>query len=244
MMQSRIDPFAELESAARALGKNLPLAIIPAVGSLIIVAVCSLTAVGGGLWAMGAAAFGNWAALLAALGAMALGVLLTVVVAVIVGLLASAAAAAGAQSVWQSHPPDLGADVGKAVSRMGDLLAAGFLITLIAIAISWTIVGPVILSFFMLYVIPAIVVGGEGGIAAMGTSWRLATQQVGYTFAAFVGILAFSIVAAIASGIVGHIIVLGWLIAAIAWGLDVTFAALVSVRFYELLKLPSAQPTT
>lgn len=239
MIARQFDPIAELQSAFSVLFKNYVLAVIPLVALLICFALFAIVAivVGG-------------SALLASLGSlqsnpMALWTVLAAslpffgvagLVAFVIALIADGATVAAAESAWSTGVADISGGFSRAMSKLGDLVVAAIVLLIICAVIAITFVGPLILLFLMLYVLPAIVVGGESAFQAMGTSWNLATKNFGATFAAFIGIVLVGIVAAIVNTIISHIPILGVILSLALNGLLSAFGALVVVRFYDLLR--------
>jgi len=239
MIARQFDPVAELQSAFTVLTKNYALAVIPLVALIICLALFGVVAIVVGGSAL-LASFGSlqsnpmalWTVLAASLPFFGLAAL----VAFVIALIADGATVAAAESAWITGVADISGGFSRAMSKLGDLVVAGIVLCLICAVIAITIVGPLILLFLMLYVLPAIVVGGESAFQAMGTSWNLATKNVGATFAAFISIVLVGIVAAIVNSIISHIPILGVIISLALNGLLSAFAALVVVRFYDLLR--------
>lgn len=251
MIARQFDPVTELQSAFTVLTKNLTLAAIPTAAAIIVCAVLVLTLVATGASALIASGLSDptaiGTAVAAGIGSLLFGLGITLVIGIIVGLLAQAAVIAGSEAVWEGRPPDLGVGLRTAMERAGDLFIGGLLLALIFIAISWTLVGPLVLAFLMVYFAPAVVVGREGGIAAIGTSWRMATQNFGPTFAAFAGIVIMAVIGGVVQAILGHLPILGWVAALLVSGFTAAYGALVAVRFYDLLRgggMPLARPAS
>lgn len=239
MIARQFDPVAELQSAFSLLFKNYTLAAIPLVALIVCIALFAIVAivVGGtallaSLGSLQSNPMALWTVLAASLPFFGLAGLVAFVVAVV----ADGAAVSAAESAWKSGVSDLSGGFARAMGKLGDLVVAGLVLCIIAIAIIWTFIGPLALFFLMLYVLPAIVIGGESAFQAMGTSWNMATKNAGPTFAAFIGIVLVSVVGAIINSILGHVPILGWIIALVVNALTGAYAALVIVRFYDLLR--------
>ena len=236
MIARSFDPMAELQSAFNILTKNLSLAAIPTIGLLICFAVFAMVLVASGAGAIVASGFNDVTTLLSVLGGAIIGVCVAALIAIVVTSIANAAVVVAAKDVWDGRPPDFASAVSRAVSRVVDLFLACLVIAIICVAISWTIIGPLALLFLMIYVCPAIIVGGENAFAAMGTSWRMVTQNAGPTFGAFLGILVIGIAGFIVNAVLQHIPILGVIISLLINGFISAFAALVIVRFFDLLR--------
>jgi len=236
MIARSFDPMAELQSAFNILTKNWMLAAIPAVGLLICFALFAMVFMASGGFAILSGGLNDLSTLFSVLAGALVGVCIAALVSIVVMSIANAAVVVAAKDVWDGRTPDYGSAVSRALSRVVDLFLAGLVIAIIAVAISWTFIGPLALLFLMIYVGPAIIVGGENAFAAMGTSWRMSTQNAGPTFGAFLGILVIAIAGGIVNAILQHIPIIGVIIALLINGLISAFAALVVVRFFELLK--------
>lgn len=253
MIARQFDPIAELQSAFTLLTRNYSIATIPLVALIVCFALIATVigvAGGGAILASMNDLSSNPMALVPIITASLAWFGIAGLLAFIVWLIANGAAVAASESAWQSGTADVGGGFNRALSRLPDLILAAIVLGVICIAIAWTIVGGLALLFFMLYVIPAIVVGGESAFQAMGTSWNMSTKNAGATFAALLGIIIVAIVAMIVNAILSHIPVLGWIISLLINALLSTYAALVVVRFYDLLRgsatatAPPAPPAT
>jgi len=232
----------QLQRAAEVLSKNWILALPTAVASLVlalivILGVVSLAATifighaaGGGLGSL--AGFGT--------GGLILGVL------VLIGFLLIAISQAivihASEDAWQGRPVNLAASLNAVLGRMPDLVVAyviSALIMLVTLALCFVVIGfPLVFVaiFFLVYAIPAVVIGREGGVAAVQSSFRLARQDVGTTFIAFIGIVGVSLVAAVLNSIVSHIPLINFVAAFAIGGLATAYSALVSARFYDIVR--------
>lgn len=245
------DSGTELQRAFDILVKNWILALPTAVASLaslffVAFLVASLVAsvVGIGVGSegrhlgLGAALFG--AGTFAALGGF--------VAILILSTLAQAVVVHGAEEAWSGRPVDLAASFGVAIARLPALVVAGIavmLIMLIPLALSFVVIGiPLVMlaGFFLIYVLPAIVIGNEGGIAAIGTSFRLTKNNVGPSALAAIAMILAVGVAQVINVSLGHVPVIGWLAAFLVGGFSSAYAALVAARFYTLL-IGTAQPS-
>jgi hypothetical protein len=240
MIARSFDPIAELQSAFNVLTKNWVLAAIPTVGLLICFALFAMVFMASGGFAILSGGLNDLSTLLTVLGGALVGVCIAGLISIVVMSIAHAAVVVAAKDVWDGRTPNVGSAITRALSRVADIILAGFSIAIICIAISWTFIGPLALIFLMIYVYPAIIVGGESAFAAMGTSWRMSTQNAGPTFGAFLGILVFWIAGAIVNVILQHIPIIGTIASLFLNGFISAFGALVIVRFFDLLKAGTA----
>jgi len=244
MVSRQIDAMSELTNAVKVLMNNWVLAIPTAVASLIFMLILFFTvfaAIGSviGAGAMGGMHPGGAMAMLGGFGV--LGTVL-LIVAILIALVANAAVIAASEGVWQGRPPDLSGGISRAIGKLPHLIVAAILIFLMAIIptlLIFIVIGIfllIALYFFMMYVFPAIMVGNEGATSAIGASFRLAKENFGPSAIAFVGIIVALVIGQIINTMFSHIIGLNFIVAFVVGGLTSAYAALVSVRFYDLLR--------
>jgi len=252
MIARQFDPVAELQSAFTLLMKNYSLASIPLIAGIVCIALFAtvLGVVAGGAVIAGLSDISNNPMALVPLITASLGWFGIVgLVAIIISLIANGAAVAASETAWQSGAADISGGFNRALSRLADLIIVAVVLGIIWLAIFWTVIGGLALFFLMLYVIPAIVIGGESAFQAISTSWNMSTKNAGPTFMALIGIVVVCIAVAIVNAILGHIPILGWIIAIVLNAMLSAFAAVVVVRFYDLLRgsatatiVPAAPP--
>jgi len=240
------DPAAELQRAFELLGKNIILVLPTAVSSLIVqlLIVTVITAAVGSAIAAGVIGNheGSTGAAVTAIGLTSLIAIASIVGAVVVSILASAVVVHAAEAAWEGRPPDIGASFAAAMSKLPALIVAsllGALIMIIPFALAFVFIGiPLILivSFFLMYTIPAVMIGNKSGTDAISQSFRLARNNVGPSAIAFLAIVVAAIVGGAVTATVGHVPILGWIAAFVVGGFTSAFVALVDARFYSLLR--------
>ena len=160
----------------------------------------------------------------------------------LVSTAAHAVVVAAAHDAWNGRDPDYGAAFRLTVARFPALIVAAFataLLFAIPVFLSIFLVGiPLlfVLGYFLMYVRAAIVIGGEDGLTAIGTSFRMAASNSGPSLVAFGGIIAAFIIARIVDAFTIHLPVVGLFTAFFVGGATAAYIALVEVRFYELLR--------
>ena len=237
------DSSLELQRAFDILKRHWEIAWPTAIASLAIalfVVSFILTTLAG---IIGVVAAHNAAPIAATIGASFLTYAFLALIAVVfVALIANAMVVEAAECAWHDDRIDWRSIFRHAVSKLPALIVAtflAFLIMLIPMALTFVIVGiPLILvvGFFLIYTLPSIVIGGHGGGDAIAESFRLAKDHAGPTLVAFAGIVISLVVAQFAHLFFAHIPLVGFLIAFAVGGLCTAYAALVSVRFYTLLR--------
>jgi hypothetical protein len=258
MVNRQIDAIAELQNAFQALLKNWVLAIPTGVAALVasaflvfVVLATVGSLVGAGMMgATGGQQTPNPSALLALAGAGGVTFIVGGVVIFILYLLACAAVMAAAEDVWRGQPADLAKGISKAFGRLGPLLVlffisivVGIVCGLLIIALGLGIILAIVLSFFWMYALPAIVISNQGAMQALGTSYRLARQNLAPSLIAFLGIIVVTFVGQIVLGLFKHVPALEIILAFAIGGFTYAFSALVAVRFYDLLSAPVAPAT-
>ncbi|MDQ6780876.1 MAG: hypothetical protein M3Z37_06960, partial [Candidatus Eremiobacteraeota bacterium] len=171
-------------------------------------------------------------------------------VIVLLSLLANAIVVAAAEHVWHGGGPDLGAGVSKGLSKLPTLLVLfliGCVIALICIPLMFILIGvplAIVLGFFFMYTLPAVVVGDRGAVEAMRESWNLVRANFGPSAMAFLGIVVVNIIGAIVRNLFHAIPFLTVIVWFVVGGLIAAYSALVLVRFYDLLRGSAATPAT
>jgi len=245
MVNRQIDAMAELQHAFSVLFKNwvlaIPTALVAVVGSVLLLTVLAGTMASFGIAGMTPGSIDPTTALhmLATAGPI-LGIF--VVVMILLGLLAQAVVIGGAEHVWHGQPADLMGGVNKALSKVPPLFGLFLIAAVIGffcLLLSFILIGPlvgIVLAFMFMYTLPAIVVGNEGVLAALGTSWRLVRANFGPSALAFIGIFVAYIIGGVIEMVFSSLHLLSVVINLIVGGLTAAFAALVVVRFYDLLR--------
>jgi hypothetical protein len=246
----QIDALAEMQNAFRVLFKNWVLAVPTALVAAIAGALALFMLAGAAAAAMAGGGLNgsNQTAVLAALGALIPSVGLFLLIVVLLELLAQAIVIGGAERVWHGEPADLSHGFSRALGKLPTLFLF-FLFAVLAIVICTVVVfigwiAGVVLAFFFMYTLPAIVVGDESVGGALKTSWRLVQANIGPSLTAWVGIFVVGIVGGVISRIFLHIPVLGLIIQLVVGGLTSAFGALVLVRMYDLLRGSGAPAVT
>lgn len=232
----QIDAVAELTSTWRLLFNNWMLAI-PNLIAMIIAAVVAIIVLGASFAAMGGvAALSNRPGGIAGILSLFSGtMLIVVIVAGLVFLVAGAATVIGAEDVWKGGRFDLGAVIGGSFKYLVNLIIAYIIIGIVIAILAITFIGPIIWGYFMMFVGPAIILGGHSAISAIGESWRMTTKSAGPSLMAFVGIIVVAILSTIVNMILGVIPIIGHILGLAVSILCATYYAMVVVRFYDLI---------
>jgi len=235
-------PADELQRDAELLLKHWVLAIPTAVASLVMVLIVFLsllsalatTAAGYATGGHTGTAIGLGTGLLIGAGLFLVGSL---------GLyVAQAMVVAASPSVLADQPPNLGTALRVTLARLSDLSVAGiccFALAIVPLALCIVLIGfplLIVLGYLLMYVVPAVVVGGEGGIDAIKTSFRITTTRVGESLIGWLGMIRALVAGGIANTLVVHIPILNLIAGFAIGGFTSAYSALLGVSFYLGLK--------
>ena len=235
-------PADALQRAAELLLKYWILALPTAVASLLIVVIVIASILSVVASALAGHAAGGDAGTVAGVGT---GLLIGAALfgAGIVGLyVAQGIVIAASPAVLEDRPPDLSAALRLTLARLPDLGVAGGLTLLLAIvplALCIVLIGLpllLLLGYFLMYVPAAVLIGNEGGVAAIKTSFRLTTQRVGESAIAWLGMFLAMIAGSIANSIAIHIPIVNLIAGFAIGGFTSAYSALLSVSYYLALK--------
>jgi hypothetical protein len=246
-------PSAELSRVAELLLKYWILAIPSAVASLVVVVVMIAAVL-----SVVATVLAGHAAAGHAGAAMGLGTGLLIGAALffaaMIGLyIAQGITMAGSPAVLEDRPPDLGTAFAVTLTRLPELGVAGIAtlaLAIVPLALCIVLIGfplLLLLGYFLMYVPAAVVVGNEGGIAAIKTSFRITTQRANDSIIGWLGILLAFVAGSIVNSVAIHIPLVNLIAGFAVGGFTSAYSALLSVRFYLVLRNappPSPVPST
>lgn len=249
LVGTRIDVGAELKRAFELLQRYWALAIPPALASLLftIFVVFVIFSVVAGLIGAGVLAANGGAGqpLGALVGLGSLSLLLVLPLLLLFAFVASALTVVAAEDAWQGRAPDFGRAFGVVLRKLPDLVVAGIAIFLLAIVpalLSIVGIGIVLLlalGYLTMYALPAIVLGGESGLGALGASYRLVRSDWGTSAIVFAVMLGVALAGQIANGLVIHVPLVNFVASFAIGGFTSAYTALIAARFYGLQR---AQP--
>jgi len=243
------DPARELEAAARLLAERWSLALPTAISAAVSAAIA--------FFAIGAIIVGVLGAYLvggldAALGALTTGALTFAVALAVIVLLSwigHAVVVVAAHDAWAGREPDFSQALRIVFARLPALLTAFVAIGVLALVpllLCFVLIGfPLLLAlgYLLMYVTPAIVIGGEDGLSAVRSSFRIAVHNGGPSGIGYAGILGAFLIGRVADAMFVHIPLIGLVSAFVIGGITAAYGSLVAVRFYEQLRpVPSSEP--
>jgi len=146
-----------------------------------------------------------------------------------------------AEDAWQGRAIDFGAALKKTLLKTPVLVllfACIVLLAAIPVALSFVLIGIpmlIVLGFFLIYALPAGVVGSESAIGAIGASFRLVRENLAPSLAAYAAMMAALMIGRTVDATALHIPIVGLIATFFVGGATSAYAALVAVRFYDLL---------
>lgn len=242
MVTQQFDAARELEAAARILYARWTLALPTAFSALAIAGIVFFVIGAVVVSAVAAILMGGHGGAWAAVSAGASTVAFAIVAMMLISTAAHAIVLSAADDAWAGRDPDYGAAFRVTLARFPALLVAAFataMLYAIPVALSFLLVGiPLlfVLGYFLMYVRAAIIIGGEDGLTAIATSFRMTTSNSGPSLVAFAGIMGAFIIGRIVDAATIHLPVIGLFTAFFVGGATAAYIALVEVRFYELLR--------
>lgn len=252
MAARQVDAVTELQSSFQVLMKNwilaLPTAVVALLSSVFFFfVVAGMLASFAGASMLGGSHPSGAAGLLAAGGVT---FIIGCVVLVLLSLLANAMVVGASERVWHGEPPDLSGGISRALGKLGPLVVLfiiaiiiGIVCGLLAILAGLGILIGLVLAFFFMYTLPGIIIGNQGAMEALGTSSRLVRANLGPSLVAFLGIVVVSVIGQIIVVVLSHIPVINFIAGFVVGGATAAYAALVTVRMYDLLRAPIAPAT-
>ena len=147
-----------------------------------------------------------------------------------------------AVGVWQGHDPAFDRGFNLAAVKLVRLVAYQILVGLLAIVSIITIVGPIIIGVLSIYGPAYIVLGNRSATAAIGDSFRLASENIGPTVVLVLGFVVAVVAAIIPVTILGLIPGVGLVVQLAFQWLFAAWVAVAVVRFYELLTITTGEP--
>ncbi|HEV8308846.1 MAG TPA: hypothetical protein VGW35_14390 [Methylomirabilota bacterium] len=218
------------------LMKRYPVMAAPPLIAMALMFVLGLVFFGGALtiFAVGGLSGGRGVA-----GAIVGGLLFSAVLAVVallVNLVASAVVVIMARDALATREPSMGDALSAVMGRLGDVAVASFLVALIVgIASLFLVVPGIIAGFFLMFVLPAVLLDGRGAVDALGRSATLVKDNLGPALGLVIGAIVAIVVMAIVSMILGMVPLLGHLASMLLGGAFIAYLTVVAVRVYQTL---------
>jgi len=168
------------------------------------------------------------------LGAFAGTAILSIGLSILLSMLAGGMTVAMAHDALAGGSPSLGAGLAATQRRLGDLVVASILASVVlVVGFMLFFVPGLVAAFFLLFTLPAVMVGGVGGVASLGASVRLVSARLGETVILAVGLLVIGLVVGVVGMLFRFVPVLGFLVALILQAALAGYASAAIVAAYR-----------
>lgn len=231
-----------------AVAKGNPLIFIPMLAASVLSALLSLIFAGSAVPMAGNFSGEQIAAnpdkALAGIGVAAGAMFIIGIISAFVGLLSHSMTVAMADTALKGEKATLQSGWSRIISRIVPVIIASIVMGAIVGAGFVLLVLPgVILAFFLMFTLVALMVDELGAFKAIGQSFRTVAKNFGATFITFLVILGLGILTGIAGFIVALIPLLGALLTMVIYALFSGFITIFIVRVYrDLGTLPETPP--
>jgi zinc ribbon protein len=163
-------------------------------------------------------------------------VLVFFAVAMLINLVSSAAVVVMASDAFAARKPSLGAAYGMVLARLGDVVGASFLCSvIIGIASVFLIIPGLIAAFFLMFALPAVLLDGARPTESLRRSATLVQDNIGRALGLVVGAIVASVVTWLTSIVLHVIPVIGHLASMLLAGVFVAYLTVVAVRVFQTL---------
>lgn len=206
-----------------------PVMAVPPLAVQAVVFVLTLLFVG---TAATAVAVGGMAGMA---GAMAGGFVLSIA-GFLLSLIASGVVIVMARDALAGREPSMGDALGVVMERFADVLVASILfMVIVGVGMMLLLVPGIVAAFFLIFTLPAVLLDGHGGVAALSRSFTLVKDNLGPVLGLILGWIVAMVVAAVVSMILQVVPILGQLAWAVLVGAFIAYMTVVAVRVYQTL---------
>jgi hypothetical protein len=221
---------------------RFPVLIVPPL-AVAVVGFLLLFFIGGGAAVMGAlmggAMGGGHGAAAGGIAGLVLGMLVFGLVMGVVWLLSSGMVVVMARDALGGREPVLGDSFAAVVGRLGPVVVASGLVTVIvAVGFLFLVIPGFVAAIFLMFTLPAVLLDGLGAVDGIRRSLAVVRAHVGPVAGLVVGSLLVLVGVGIASWILSLVPFLGGLAAFVLHGAAVSYLTVVGVHFYQLLRAP------
>ena len=227
-----------------AIARGNPLIFIPMLLASIFSALVGLIFVGSAVPMMHGLSADQIAAnpeqALAGAGAAAGGMLLFSIISGLVGLLTHSMTVGMADMAFQGEKATLKNGWARIVSRIVPVLIASILMgIIIGLGMIFLVLPGIILAFFLMFTLIAVVVSNLGAFQAIGRSFSTVGKNFGATFITFLIIIGLAILTGLLNFIISLIPFLGVVLSMIIFAIFTGFVTIFLVRVYQEMDLSS-----
>jgi hypothetical protein len=186
---------------------------------------------------MGGAMGGGHGAAAGGIAGLVLGVLLFGLVMSVLWLLSSSMVVLMARDALASREPVLGDAFSAVMKRIGAVVVASSLVTIIVgICFLFLVIPGIVAGVLLMFTLPAVLLDGLGAIDGMRRSVEVVRAHVGPVVGLVVAALLVLVAVAIASWTVGLVPFLGMLASFALHGAAVSYLTVVGVHYYGMLR--------
>lgn len=254
MAVSQSDPVSELVALVTLAFRNWILAVPNFVVAILTLAPILIFG-GAGLLSMlftGSLTIDPLSAATAMVPSLVAGLVIACIVAIVLGIIAHGTLYAGAGDALRGQAIDLGELLRRGMSYFGTIFvcfliifAAFFVAEIVVILLSAVTMGllgfilvpllvcaSILASYYLMYSLPAIVLGNRTALDAIKESFNLSYRNAGRSLTAVAGLIVAWIGALVASLILHFIPVIGAIAGLAIYGLFLVYTAIVLSKFY------------
>jgi hypothetical protein len=160
-------------------------------------------------------------------------------IAILTGLLslvASGVVVVMARDALAGREPGLGPALSAVLDRLGAVVVASALVTvLVGVGMLLFVLPGVAAMFLLMFALPAVLLDGTAPVEGLKRSVAVVRANLGPTLGFVVGAIVAIVAASIASAIVGYVPVLGHLVSAVIFGALISYLTVVGVSLYQAL---------
>jgi hypothetical protein len=223
-------------------GVRFPVLIVPPL-AVAVLGFLLLFFIGGGAAVMGALMGGamgdGHGAAAGGIAGLVLGMLVFGLVMGVVWLLSSGMVVVMARDALGGREPVLGDAFAAVVGRLGAVVVASGLVTVIvAVGFLFLVIPGFVAAICLMFTLPAVLLDGLGVVDGIRRSLAVVRAHVGPVVGLVVGSLLVLVGIGIASWILSLVPFLGSLAAFVLHGAAVSYLTVVGVHFYQLLRTP------
>jgi len=217
--------------------KRYPVIVAPpliAMGAVFVLAILFFGSAMGLFVAGGFAWRGRGPGMIGAAFGSVLLALVFLAAAMAVNLISSAVVVVMAGDVLAGRAPGLSGGYGRVMARLGDVLGTSILCSLIiGVATLFLLIPGLIAAFFLMFAMPAVLLGDAGPIESLRRSAALVRDNVGRALGLVAGAAVACVVTWVASMALHVVPVIGHLASVLMSGVLVAYLTVVLVRVFQ-----------
>lgn len=167
------------------------------------------------------------------------GALLFMLLTGLSSLVASGVVIVMARDAVAGRDPGMGDAVGAVLGRLLDVVLASVMVAVVVtVGMFFFVLPGLVAAFFLVFTLPAVLLDGQGAVAALKRSATAVAANLGSVAVLFVGGVIVFAATAVLAGILGWVPLLGHLARAALFGVSIAYMSVVCVRTYQALPRP------